>query len=141
MSQQAHCRACGTQFPAPDVSFCPKCGIGGPHDGSLPYPEPAAPNNTQLIYAHPPPGQSLAIASLVVGIASTFICGFGFILGIAGIVLGIIAQKHLKNAGAYTGPATAGIVLSIVGTVLNILFILFYVGMLFSFVLMDYWGH
>lgn len=61
----------------------------------------------------------LAIASLVSGIVSivfSFIglsIPFGLIIGIVGIILGVMAKK--KNP---CGMATAGLVLSIIGTVL-----------------------
>ena len=59
-----------------------------------------------------------AIASLVLGIVSIVfnffaLQIFGLILGIVGIVLGVMAKK--KNP---SGMATAGLVLSIIGTVL-----------------------
>ena len=60
-----------------------------------------------------------AIASLVLGIVSvvfSFIglsVPFGLVLGIVGIILGVNAKK--KNP---SGMATAGLVLSIIGTIL-----------------------
>ena len=60
-----------------------------------------------------------AIASLVLGIVAivfSFIglsIPFGLIIGVVGIILGVVAKK--KNP---TGMATAGLVLSIIGTVL-----------------------
>ena len=61
----------------------------------------------------------LAIASLILGIVAivfSFIglsIPFGLIIGIVGIILGVMAKK--KNP---CGMATAGLVLSIIGTVL-----------------------
>lgn len=61
----------------------------------------------------------LAIASLVLGLVAivfSFIglsIPFGLIIGIVGIILGVMAKK--KNP---CGMATAGLVLSIIGTVL-----------------------
>lgn len=61
----------------------------------------------------------LAITSLVLGIVAivfSFIglsIPFGLIIGIVGIILGVMAKK--KNP---SGMATAGLVLSIIGTVL-----------------------
>ena len=61
----------------------------------------------------------LAVASLVLGIVAivfSFIglsIPFGLIIGIVGIVLGVMAKK--KNP---SGMATAGLVLSIIGTIL-----------------------
>lgn len=62
-----------------------------------------------------------AIASLVLGIVSIvfsfFLQWLGLIIGIVGIVLAVVAKK--KNP---TGMATAGLVLSIIGTVFCALF-------------------
>lgn len=60
----------------------------------------------------------MAVAALVLGIVSivfSFIGLFwlGVILGIVGIVLGVVARKN-----APSGMATAGLVVSIIGTVL-----------------------
>lgn len=67
----------------------------------------------------------MAVASLVLGIvaiALNFI-GLGFpigtVLGLVGIVLGAMARK--KEPG--NGLATGGLVCSIIGTVLSVLFI------------------
>lgn len=60
----------------------------------------------------------MAVASLVLGIVSVVfsligLYFYGLVAGIVGIVLGVIAKK--KNP---SGMATAGFVLSIIGTVL-----------------------
>ena len=64
----------------------------------------------------------MAVAGLVLGIVSivfSFI-GLGFpigaILGVVGIILSVVAKKK-----APTGMATAGLVLSIIGTILCLL--------------------
>ena len=60
----------------------------------------------------------MAIASLVLGIASVALGWLGllWILGVVGIILGAIALKKLKADGQPTGMATAGLILSIIGT-------------------------
>jgi len=70
----------------------------------------------------------MAVASLVLGIISLIfaliIPGFQFlapIVGIIGIILGIIARKNLKAANQPSGMATAGMVMSIIGTVLGVI--------------------
>lgn len=69
----------------------------------------------------------MAIASLVLGIISlvfALIPGVQFvgaIVGIVGIVLGAIARKNLSAANQPTGTATAGMVMSIIGTILGVL--------------------
>ena len=75
----------------------------------------------------PAPQQSngLAIASMVLGIASCAMLVFGcclwFVaivsipLGITGLVLGVRAKNQAKETGSGKGMAKAGIILSIVG--------------------------
>lgn len=66
----------------------------------------------------------MAVASLVLGIIS-IICSFfgvinlfGGILGIIGIILGSLSKKNSENKGM----ATAGLVCSIIGTILCFIF-------------------
>ena len=128
MSQPTHCKACGQPLPAPDAAYCPKCGVLEPSGGAPHAPPPMQPY-PQQVYAQSPPGHGFAITSLVLGIISICTCGWGFLFGTPGVVFGFIAQKHLKRAGAPTAMATAGIVLSIVGIVVGVLFIMFFVGL------------
>lgn len=69
--------------------------------------------------------EKMAVASLVLGILSIvlsffgpFVQIFGGILGIVGIVLGSLAKKNIEKKGM----ATAGVVCSIIGTILCFLF-------------------
>lgn len=67
----------------------------------------------------------MAVASLVLGIISVifgvFLSSFagwlGAIIGIIGIILGAVAKKKPESSGV----ATAGLVLSIIGTILSLL--------------------
>ncbi len=67
----------------------------------------------------------MAVASLVLGIISLVFLFFGplawigGIVGVIGIILGAIARKKLKAENQATGTATAGMVMSIIGTVLT----------------------
>lgn len=67
---------------------------------------------------------SLAITSMVLGIVS--LTGFGLILGIPAIVLGIIA---LKKKAANRGLSITGIVTGAISTLLSLLLIAFFVFM------------
>lgn len=78
----------------------------------------------QQPYGQPPmnqPGKGLAIASLVCGIAACVFFWFGvsafisLLAGIAGIILAVNAKKQ----GFVGGMLTAGLVLSIIGTVVG----------------------
>lgn len=71
-------------------------------------------------------GKGLAVAGLVCGILSivlAWVVGVvnivAVILGIVGIILSVLGSKNLRTTGAPTGIATAGLVLSIIGTVLS----------------------
>ena len=61
------------------------------------------------------PGRKSAIASVVLGILS--LCFAGLFLGIIGIVLAVRGSRRLSEHGYPTGLATAGLILSILGTV------------------------
>jgi len=67
----------------------------------------------------------MAVASLVLGIVSlvfVIIPGLQFIgaiVGLIGIILGILGRKKAKTENQPTGTATAGFVMSIIGTVLS----------------------
>ncbi|MCL2587863.1 MAG: DUF4190 domain-containing protein [Oscillospiraceae bacterium] len=67
----------------------------------------------------------MAIAALVLGIISLVpLVPFpiGPISAVVGIVLGVLARKKASEAGTPTGMATAGMVLSIIGLALSIIF-------------------
>ena len=76
----------------------------------------------QQPYQQPQGGKGLAITSLVLGIVSVvffwipYVDILTLILGIAALILGIVAGKQGKN-----GMAIAGLVLGIVGTVLSLI--------------------
>ena len=69
----------------------------------------------------PVPGKGMAIASLILGICSLVWgwIGIGLVTGIVGIVLGIMGGKKMRMAGFPSGMATAGLVMSIIGTVMG----------------------
>lgn len=75
----------------------------------------------------PPPGNGLAIASLVLGITSLVFMWFGYFallsiaMAVVGIILGISAKKKNAQVGAPAGMATAGIVCSIIALALSAL--------------------
>ena len=77
-----------------------------------PYQQPQQPQG----------GKGLAITSMVLGIVSVVFFWIPYVdiltllLGIAALVMGIIAGKKAKN-----GMAVAGIVLGIIGTVLSLI--------------------
>jgi Domain of unknown function (DUF4190) len=74
-----------------------------------------------------PPGQpGLATAGLVVGIVSILapiLCGvFSLPIGIVGIILSVMGRNQARERGVPTNMATAGLVCSIIGTILAVLF-------------------
>ncbi len=68
--------------------------------------------------------KGLAIAAMVLGIVSCVLAWFyginaiALVTGIVGLILAILAMKSYKDLGQKNGIATAGLVLSIIGTVL-----------------------
>jgi len=69
----------------------------------------------------------VAVAALVLGIFGTILCWFpaallGVPLALVGLILGILARKNAQETQQPTGMATAGLVMSIVGLTLGILF-------------------
>lgn len=66
------------------------------------------------------PGNGLAIAAMIFGIASILLgCCYGGVLGIPGLIMGIIANKKNK-----TGFGTAAIITSIIGLVFFVVLII-----------------
>ena len=69
-------------------------------------------------------GKGLSITALVLGIVATVLAWFyminivALICGVVGIILAAKGKKAAVAASAPTGMATAGLVLSIIGTVL-----------------------
>ena len=86
------------------------------------YNDPYSTPNTPLTNNN---NNSMGIASLILGICSIAICccyGVGAIPAIIGLILGILQNK--KNAN---GIATAGIVLGIIGILLNAVYLIYMV--------------
>jgi predicted PurR-regulated permease PerM len=66
----------------------------------------------------------MAVAALILGIASLAFCWSGFIgsiIGVVGIILGAIAIKKLNETKKPNGMAKAGLVMSIIGVVLGLI--------------------
>ena len=63
----------------------------------------------------------MAIAALVLGIASLVVCwipGLGLVLGVVGIILAVMARKENDEN---KGMVTAGLVCAIIGAVLGLI--------------------
>ncbi|MFN0089415.1 MAG: DUF4190 domain-containing protein [Acidimicrobiales bacterium] len=91
---------------------------------------PPSPWPTPPAYGPPPrPTEGLAIASLVLGVASFALCGIGAITATAGLALGIAAHRKIAAShGQLAGRelAIAGIATSAVALGITLLVILFY---------------
>ncbi len=70
------------------------------------------------------PGKGMSVAGLVLGIISIVLAWWymvnivALVAGIVGIILAVKGKKAAVAAGAPTGLGTAGLVLSIIGTVI-----------------------
>jgi uncharacterized protein DUF4190 len=72
------------------------------------YPQPAP--SPPVVYAYGPRTNSAAIASLVFGIASWFICPF--VGGVVAVILGHVARGQIRRTGEGGGGlAIAGLIL------------------------------
>jgi hypothetical protein len=88
--------------------FCPRCGtrLGGP-PLEVPGPEVR------------PRRAGGAVAALALGLISFFLPGFGLVLGLLAVAVGISAQQRIRRSdGVYSGEglAAAGIVLGVLGS-------------------------
>ena|GEM_PF-2013489 len=108
---------------------------GPPYGGAPPPPPPPPPPGGFGGPPPPPPGypgaagtarstNPLAIASLVVSLVGLLCCGLGFIPGIVGIVLGVVANKQIAQTGQNgAGMAKAGIIIGAVVVALSIIWL------------------
>ena len=89
-------------------------------------------NNT--LQSQETPAKGLGIASLILGILSVSCCYF-----IIPSILGLIFSLNAKKQGNQTGVVKAGMILSIIGLVLGILFIILQISVgLFDGILNEY---
>lgn len=152
------CPNCATTIEGPEGQTpppCPNCGFNGqvpdaqaasatyqPVDSG--YVAPSALANdpvfatalatSQYPNAGPPPQKGLAVASLVVGIASIPLAGIlGIAAGITAIILGFVHSSRSRQAPhlyAGHGMARAGIVCGIIGIVVSLLALVFLLPLL-----------
>ncbi|EHS56323.1 DUF4190 domain-containing protein [Paenibacillus sp. Aloe-11] len=88
-------------------------------------------NDYNVPFNQPPvvsPTNSKAVASMVLGILSIVIPYLGLIIGIVGIILSSLSLKEINRHGEQgRGMAIAGLVCSIIGTLIYALIIIFLV--------------
>lgn len=123
------CTQCGAEV-ADGVKFCPECGAPmeaeETKEAAMQLPDvPSGSGESGSSYGEPKKNNGKAIASLVLGIIAivTIFTGYGaiigLIMGVVGIVLGVNAKKEIDATGEEgKGMATAGLVCSIIGTVI-----------------------
>jgi len=104
-------------------------------------------NNNQFNYNAPPqygnqwgqpqredPGKGMALASLILGIASLVMPYAGVICGILGLVFAIVSKKKSADTGFIpSGMSTAGMICSIIGLALWVIIIIYALVILGSF--------
>ncbi|GKU78166.1 DUF4190 domain-containing protein [Paenibacillus sp. L3-i20] len=79
-------------------------------------------------YPYPPKTNGKAIAGLVLGICSLVIPYIGFLPGIVGFILSILSLKEIKKSNEQgRGLAIAGLVTSIIGSLLWIVIVVIFV--------------
>jgi RNA polymerase subunit RPABC4/transcription elongation factor Spt4 len=117
-SPDVYCKSCGEVIKR-EAEICPKCGVR--QFGATSILTQASGINVASLSNYT---KGFSIAGLVLGIVSAvggFIPGLNYIawlIGIVGIILSVIARKNAREANQPTSQATAGLVLSIVGTAL-----------------------
>lgn len=139
--EKRFCQNCGAEIP-PDHPFCSQCGTKAgetaPPGGVTPTPPPGPVSPVApAAYGPPPPSypyygpaaaqpsrmEGLAVASLIIAIASFFICPF--IGSAVAIILGYIARDRIKAAaGRLEGDnlAHAGIIVGFVVLATHLVF-------------------
>ncbi|MDG0809361.1 DUF4190 domain-containing protein [Cohnella rhizosphaerae] len=84
----------------------------------------------------PARSNSKSVAALILGIASIVIPFIGFFLGVVGIIVSAISLKEIRVRGEQgSGMAVAGLICSIVGTVLY--FVILALILIFAFAATD----
>jgi uncharacterized protein DUF4190 len=122
----------------PNPNNQPYSDPGPGYQGYPGYPASAVPASPGYGYGYPPPGgvrqtNGLAIASMVVSLASIVICGFPAIVG---AIMGHVARKQIRERGedgdgmALTGVIVGWIVfgLSMIGLAIYIFVIVLAIG-------------
>lgn len=113
---QKTCSGCGSVIPA-NYDVCPVCGIVLRQD----IPVQRAQQGYQVVQSSNEQGKGLAIASLVLGCVGILFSLFGIlcVLGLICGIAGLITAKKAKKNGCMNGIRTAGLILSIIATVLG----------------------
>jgi hypothetical protein len=100
----------------------------GPYPGGHPYPPQ---------YGYAPATNGLAIASLVVSIISVAgLCAYGLggYLGIAGLIMGVVARRQVREQGTDgDGLALAGLIIGAVATAIAVIATILFIIMIGSF--------
>lgn len=110
----AFCKKCGAQLED-GAKFCPKCGATQEEAAPQVAPIAAAPVEDNG------PWKVFAILGLVFGIVGLVFCwayGSGGLISATGLVFSILGKKSTTKAGN----ATAGLILSIIGLALSVIF-------------------
>lgn len=134
----SYCGNCGNPV-TPDLAYCPNCGAENP-EYAAPAPAEIAPMgaNEPLPYA-PAYEPADCCTRSTNGLA---IAGFvlAFVFPPVGIILSAMACKRAKS-GEYRNPlpglAKAGLIISIIGTVLLVLYVIFAV-VFFGYIFENY---
>lgn len=119
------CPICGHDN-SENSAFCENCGNPMHRPAPFSQPQPASVvSDVAPQPAGPLPGKTPGLVGLILGICSILFscCVFYLALpgGIAGIILSAISMKKAKDAARKNNLALAGLICSIIGTVLAIL--------------------
>ena len=124
-------------YGQPQPGFAPQAPGYPPQQAYVPvqYPQPAYPPPNQYpVFGTPPAAESgsgMAVASLVLGILSLvpwWILYVGLPIAIVGIIMGALGRRSVSRRGI----ATAGLVCSIIGLAVLIIFYLWIASLIHS---------
>jgi hypothetical protein len=153
MPRQLKCPKCGTVNTIADGGrpVCAACGFGGapgaaPQAGAAPAAQPQwgaapagpaawpAPQGGPAGYPAAQKTSGLAIGALICGIAALCVPYAGLLIGIAAIILGVVARGKIKKDPTQKGEGMAltGLILGIVGLVLWALVLIFFATLVAS---------
>ena len=136
------CKFCGNETGG--SQFCQNCGAKVEEQPVAPQPIPVMPdpayqqpvydyqngnvNNYGAPTAEGPTGAAkvFSIVSLICGIVSLITCCYSFIPGIPGLIFAIVAKAKYKGKNTM---ATLGMVFSIIGLVLGIIWAIIFIAM------------
>ena len=122
------CGKCG-MIVSDDCTFCPSCGAvmeAAQVTGNAQVCSPIQVPQYMVVQAPQKPTNGVGLAGMIIGILSYILCWvpvLDFLLGMIGIILSGVGLRR-KERYRLNGFAVAGLVLSIIGLVIGIIYMI-----------------